>query len=138
MAGLRDIAPIKETVDVNGTAVDVVGVSAEGLVYLLNSFPEIRMAMTSKKVDPARWMQLGGKIIAAIIAAGTGNPGDPECEAIAASMPVSVQMEFIEKIMKLTMPEGPLPFMERATALLGGGALSNTAPATKSPKASKH
>lgn len=137
MAGLRDISLIRETVDVYGTAVDVTGVSAEGIAYLINRFPELRMVMSGKKVEPARWMELGGKIVAAVIAAGTGAPGNPEDEAQAALLPVGLQIEFIEKIAKLTMPDGPGPFVERVMALQGGVALSNTAPATKSQRVSK-
>ena len=48
MAGLLDIADIVETVTINGTRVDVPGISAEGIAHLLNRFPEIRAAVTGK------------------------------------------------------------------------------------------
>ncbi|MDK1386376.1 hypothetical protein QN224_13250 [Sinorhizobium sp. 8-89] len=139
MAGLLDIAPVTETVTINGTAVDVPGISAEGIAYLFSRFPEMRMAVTGKKVGPERWLEMGVDAIAAIIAAGCGSPGSPDHEKAAAKLPASAQADLIEAIMKVTMPGGPVPFVERLTGMLNlAGDPSNTAPATKSPKASKH
>ncbi|MEJ6845085.1 hypothetical protein V3589_02530 [Sinorhizobium fredii] len=139
MAGLLDIAPVTETVTINGTAVEVTGISAEGIAHLFNRFPEIRMAVTGRKVDAERWMEIGIDALSAIIAAGCGNVGSTEHEKVAARLPAVAQADLIEAIMKVTMPGGPVPFVERLTGLLNlGGDPSNTAPATKSPKASRH
>lgn len=139
MTGLLDIAPSQATVKINGTAVPVPGVSAEGLAYLLGRFPELRMAMAGRTVEATQWQALGGKIVAAIIAAGIGYPGDEDQEKAAAKLPAGLQLDLLEIIVKVTMPEGPLPFLERATAMLNlAGAPSNTAPATPLRKASRH
>ncbi|TBA16102.1 MULTISPECIES: phage pre-tape measure protein [Rhizobium] len=139
MAGLLDIAPVTETVTINGTAVDVPGVSAKGIAHLLARFPEIRMAMTGRGVDASRWLEIGGDAVAAIIAAGTGHPGEDEYEAAAGRLGIEAQADLIAAILKVTMPGGPGPFVEKLTAQLGlVGDLSNMAPATKSLKASKH
>lgn len=137
MTGLLDIAPSSEVVTVNGTAVPVTGVSAEGLAYLLGRFPELRMAMAGREVGAKQWQSLGGKIVSAIIAAGVGFPGDVDQEKAAAALPAGVQLDFLEKIIKVTMPEGPIPFIERATAMLGDVVPSDTVPAMKSLKASR-
>jgi len=81
MAGLLDIADIVETVTINGTRVDVPGISAEGIAHLLNRFPEIRAAVTGKSVPVDRWLAMGVDAVAAIIAAGCGAPGDPAYKA---------------------------------------------------------
>jgi len=139
MAGLLDIAPVAETVTINGTDVQVSGVSAKGIAHLLARFPEIRMAMTGRGVDASRWLEIGGDAITAIIAAGVGHPGDEKYEAAADGLPIDAQIELVAAILKVTMPGGPGPFVEKLTAQLGlVGDLSNMAPATKSPKASKH
>lgn len=138
MAGLLDIAPVTKTVSINGTDVTVSGVSGKGIAYLLERFPEIRMAMTGRSVDASRWLKIGGDAIAAIIAAGCGHPGDETYEAAAANLPIDAQIDLIAPIIKMTMPDGPGPFMEKLTAELGlVGDLSDTAPGTKSPRGSK-
>lgn len=139
MAGLLDIAAVIETVTINGTAITVPGVSAKGIAHLLARFPEFRMAMTGRGVDASRWLEIGGDAIAALIAAGTGHPGEEEYEAAAARLGLEAQAELIAAILKVTMPGGPGPFVEKLTAQLDLAAdLSSMAPATKSPKGSKH
>ena len=138
MASLLDIAPVTETVSINGTGVTVTGVSAQGVAHLLSRFPEIRMMMTGKAPDPARLVEMGGEAIAALIAAGTGHPGDQQHEAIASTLSMEAQMDLISSIIRVTLPGGPGPFVEKLTALMAGvGAHSSSAQATKSPKASK-
>ncbi|MBZ7921661.1 hypothetical protein LAC81_07685 [Ensifer adhaerens] len=138
MAGLLDIAPVAETVTINGTAVEVIGISAEGIAYLFNRFPEIRMAITGRKVDADRWSNIGAGAVAAIIAAGCGGLGSEAHEKKAASLPAVAQADLLDAIMKTTMPGGPLPFVQRLMGMFDlDGVPSNTAPGTKSPKGSK-
>jgi hypothetical protein len=138
MAGLLDIAPVTDTVPVNGTDVAVGGVSAKGIVTLFLRFPELRKVVTGMEVSRERWFEIGADAIAAIIAAGCGAPGDPEHEAVAASLPAESQIDLIQAILRVTMPGGLGPFMEKLTALAKvAGGLSNTAQATKSRKPSK-
>lgn len=139
MAGLLDIAQVVKTVTINGTKVDVPGISAKGIAYLFKCFPEIRMLFTGKAVDPDRWAEMGVDMIAAIIAAGFGNFGSQEHEEAAAQFPLGVQAELLEAVIEATMPGGAGPFVERLERMgLLGGEVLNTARATTSPKASKH
>jgi hypothetical protein len=137
MTGLLSIAPSTEVVTINGTALPVPGVSSKGLAYLLGKFPALRLAMAGRQVTAGDWQALGGDMVAAIIAAGIGYPGDPDQEEAAANLPAGIQLDLLEKIIKVTMPEGPIPFIERATAMLGDVVPSDTVPATKSRKASR-
>ena len=136
--GLLDIAPATDTVQLRGQPVAVYGVSAKGLAYLMSRFPELRMLMTGKEVDEASLMNVGGECVAAIIAAGCGLPGNTDAEASAATLPLEDQADVLAKILKLTMPNGAVPFAEKLaglTSFLGvEGAQLNTAQATKSRK----
>lgn len=138
MTGLLDIADIVETVTINGTKVDVPGISAEGIAHLFQRFPEIRAAITGKSVPVERWAAMGVDAVAAIIAAGCGAPGDAAHEAKARKLPAAAQADLLEAIVKVTMPEGPASFIQRLTAMLGlGDDQSNTAPVMKLRKASR-
>ena len=138
MAGLLDIAPAVETVDVGGTRVSVYGVSAKGIAYLLGRFPELRMLMSGREVALEQLMAMGGDAVAAIIAAGCGYPGDEKAEALVGSMSVDTQADLIAPIIRLTMPKGVGPFVQKLAALgeILGDAPSSSAPVSRSPKRS--
>lgn len=137
MVGLVDIAPVREAVDVGGQQIEVCGVSAKGIAYLLGRFPELRMRMSGREVSTEQMMAMGGDAVAAIIAAGCGYPGDEKAEAIAGQLSVEAQADLLVPILKLTMPKGVGPFVERLEALgsvLGADDPSATEPATNSGK----
>ena len=139
MVGLIDIAPRTETVDVDGTNVEVHGVSASGLAHLLGRFPELRKLMTGLDVDATQLMAIGGEAVGAIIAAGCGYPGDQKAEAAAARLSLDAQADFLGAILRLTLPKGIGPFVAKLTALggiLDVDARSDTALASTSPKPS--
>ena len=140
MVGLIDIAPAIETVDVQGTSVTVHGVSAKGLASLLGRFPELRMLMTGQEVQTEQLMAMGGDAVAAVIAAGCGYPGDETAETVAGKLSLDAQADLLAAILRLTLPKGVGPFVEKLTALgsiLGTDAApSDTAPASKLRKQS--
>ena len=140
MVGLIDIAPATETVEAQGKPVTVHGVSAKGLAHLLVRFPELRRLMTGQEVEADQLFAMGGDAVAAIIAAGCGYPGDDSAEVIGGALSLDVQADLLAAILRLTLPRGIGPFVEKLTAL--GGLLgvedgpSVTAPDTKSLKQS--
>ena len=140
MVGLIDIAPNVETVDMQGTSVTVHGVSAKGLAHLLGRFPELRMLMTGQEVEAPALMAMGGDAVAAIIAAGCGYPGDEQAETVAGKLSLDAQADLLAAILRLTLPKGIGPFVEKLTALGGNleadAAPSATAPASKLRKPS--
>ena len=79
MVGLVDIAPVTSTVFIRGHDITITGVSARGIAHLLARFPELRALMTGREVAFGDLLKLGGDVIAAIIAAGTGSPGTRLC-----------------------------------------------------------
>lgn len=134
MPGLRDIAPSHKSVTVNGTAVPVLGVSAEGVATLIDRFPEFRALLTGRtgEFTADNLRKLVPDAIAAIIAAGTGSPGDADVEAVAATLPLHLQVEFMEAIVEQTMPNGVGPFVALFERLAGGlGVGATSIPVTK-------
>lgn len=127
-----------ETVSVRGKAIAVPGVSAKGIAYLLTRFPDLRALMAGRKIEEAALLAMGGDAVAAIIAAGTGAPGDDKAEAIAGTLPLDAQADLIAAILKVTMPQGVGPFVEKLTGLglLVGGDPFPAVPDTKSTKRS--
>lgn len=118
MASLLDIAPSTTVVNVRGTAVDVTGVSAIGLAALLRRFPALLHAIQGRAVLSVESLyDLGPEIVAAVIAAGTGRPGNEQAEAVAASLGVSVQLELLSAILAETLPDGVEGFTKRLEAL---------------------
>lgn len=137
MVGLIDIAPVTSTVSVRGQDITVTGVSARGIAHLLARFPELRALMTGREVALDDLLKLGGDVIAAIIAAGTGAPGDAGVEKAADNLTLEEQADVLGAIVELTMPRGLGPLVERLSrlGLLAGGASGTQA--TTSPERSR-
>ena len=138
MTSLLDIAPSSETVDINGQKVSVYGVSAKGIASLLGRFPELRALMSGRQVDPEKLMSMGGDAVAAILAAGTGSPGDEEAERIAGLLSVEQQADLMESILRLTLPRGVGPFVEKLGKMGALLSAESQPPARPSRKPSKN
>ena len=81
--------------------------------------------MTGREVALDDLLKLGGDVIAAIIAAGTGVPGDAQAEAAADNLTLEEQADLLGAIVELTMPRGLGPLVEKLSRLgllAGGGA----------------
>jgi hypothetical protein len=118
MVSLVDIADLSKIVPIRGQDIAVTGVSAEGLAHLINEFPEVRSLMAGRGVDLSLEgiLSLAPKVLAAIIAAGTGSPGDKAVEAKAGSLGVGEQAELILAILEVTFPQGIQSFAQRLEA----------------------
>ena len=122
MVGLLDIAPSFATVQ----GITVSGISARGVVALLHEFPALKETLAgreTKGLNGATLLDLAPDAAAAIIAAGTGNPGSVEYKKAADALPFGVQVEFLDAIVKLTFPQGVGPFVAtlEKLGLFGGG-----------------
>lgn len=144
MPGLLDIASAPARVEVRGTQIDVFGVSAEGIAYLMSNFPEIKAMVSGKEVnlDAATLATKAPRALAAIIAAGTGQVGNAQAEAVAASLAVDEQAELLARILELTFPRGLGPFAEAiqrlAATVAGSSDAGMKATATTSQSRSKN
>lgn len=119
MVSLVDIVDVTKTVTVRGKEIAVEGINAEKLGLLINAFPELRMAFAGRAGDmtPQDIVSMGPKIVAAIIASGTGSPGDAAAEAAAAKLTIGEQLTLLTTMFEMTFPDGFGPFVERLRSL---------------------
>lgn len=139
MVGLVDIAPAVERVSIRGQEVEVFGVSAAGVANLLARFPDLRRLFSGRDIEVDQLVAMGGELVCAIIAAGTGAPGDEATEAAAGRLSIDEQVDLLATILRVTLPKGVGPFMEKLLGLgssLGDAGQAATARATTSPKRS--
>lgn len=119
MPSLLDIGELTETVEIRGKSLEVQGVSAADLVALLQDFPELRKLMTGN-ADADVIQSLVAKLpdaVAAIIAIGTGTPGDAKVKKQAKRLAVGEQVDLLTRIWRLTFPRGIRDFTEALEAL---------------------
>jgi hypothetical protein len=128
MAGLLDIAPLVEEVDIRGTKIDVGGISASGVADLLSRFPELQ---NLKELATDRLISMGGEVVQAVIAAGCGKPGDEAQEAAAGNLSLGDQAELLNAILRISLPNGLAPIL-RLGAILNGDAAAQKVRVTKS------
>jgi hypothetical protein len=118
VSGLRDLAGTAEKVTVRGQAIEVPGLSIDGIAQLLNRFDEVRGWLSGGAVDLSAeaLVGTGPHLVAAVIAAGTGAPGDEQAEAVASDLAVGEQLALLEAIMRVSFPDGLGNFLNRLTA----------------------
>lgn len=137
MVSLLDIAPLIQTVTIRDHPIEVTGVSAKGLAQLLLRFPELRALISGREVGLDQLLALGGDIVAAVIAAGCGQASDDRAEAAAGRLGLDDQAELLAAIMKLTMPQGIGPFVDKLSRMglkpAGGGGSGMPEPSLQKP-----
>lgn len=117
MTGLPDLEPT-ETVMVGKKSVAVVGVSFKEILALSARFPELGALFGGGgDFGAATFMAKGDAVVSAIIAAGIGHPGDKDEEAKASRLPLETQLDLVAAVIRVTMPSGVGPFVEKLTAL---------------------
>lgn len=138
---LHDIANFGEDVEIaEGRSLRVKGISSYGCLLLLTRFPDLQRWLAGKDLAVEDLVLEGPYVIAAIIAAGTGSPGDTDAEDIAATLPVEVQTTLVEAIYRHTFRSGFGPFVQRVLRLYEGAVASGNFgkdPDMKSPPVSK-
>jgi hypothetical protein len=80
-------------------------------------FPELRALISGRDVGLDQLLALGGDIVGAVIAAGCGQVGDELAEAAAGRLPLDDQAELLTAVMKLTMPQGIGPFVDKLSRM---------------------
>jgi hypothetical protein len=120
MVSLLDIADdVQKTVPIRGKDIPVHGLSANAIVALLKEFPELRALIAGRamSLDMDQIMQLAPNVLAALIAAGTGHPGDQQMIKAAGNLATGEQFELIYAIADQTFPQGLNSFLEKLDAL---------------------
>lgn len=136
MADLLDIGESLETVEIRGKAIAVPGVDARGIIYLFQKFPIIRQALAKKNVKASDFFEIGGDLVVAIIAAGTGHPGEEAHEKAAGNLGFDDQAALLEAIFRVTLPKGVDSLTQKLEGLgvLLTAGQSASGPASKSRK----
>lgn len=139
------------TVDIDGTAVSVRGISAREIAVLAARYDEIRAVLSGGEVSLSTeaLIDLGPDVVAAIIAAGTGGivrderghyALDDEAISVASTLGLGAQILLLDAILSETFPgaDGPRPFVAAAVRWLNifGAAISSEAPAVPAQAAS--
>ena len=119
MSSLLDLVGLRPTVPICGVEVEVTGVSVQSLVALMQRFSEVgKFLSSSGKLDKASLFKLAPReMLAALIAAGTGMPGNKDAEKIAAGLTIGEQTDLIDAILRQTFPRGIGPFVEKLREL---------------------
>ena len=140
MTALLDIADASEVVKIRGVDVKVHGITMQDIAALMRRFPEIYNIFSGDKREDAIGGLLSGDALPAVISAGTHNLGNEAVEEKIRGLYLEEQVDLLRAILKMTMPGGVVPFVEKLTAL---GALvsadtdeSDTVSATKLRKRS--
>jgi hypothetical protein len=138
---LYDISDFGELVDIgDGRKLRVKGISARGVVLLLMRFPDLQKWLSGQSLALADTFLQAPETIAAVIAAGTGAPGETDAEDIADSLPVEVQTNVLEAVYRQTFRSGFGPFVKRVLVLYDAAVQSGNFggdPGMKSPQESK-
>lgn len=113
---LKNLKPLSATVIIRGEPITVGGVTNDGIWGLYMRFPIIPKWL-SGNATMEDIMQSAPDALAAIIAAGCGDPGDPEAEAVASKLSIDETATLLEKIIPFTMPDGLGPFVLKVNAI---------------------
>ena len=133
MVSLVDIGPSVGTVELRGQRVQVNGLTAEHIVGILISFPEVRKVLAQKEADLGMLISQFPLAVAMIIAAGTGKADDEPTIAVARALGAGEQYDILEKIVELTFPKGLKSFLDGVGAALKSAGVPGWDQATKSP-----
>jgi hypothetical protein len=118
MTGLLDIAPATGAkVTIRGVELEVNGLSLGDIAALIGRFPKLVEVFSRQDDAVATIMRSGPDIIAAVIAAGCGMTSDAKAEERAASLSLEEQFDILVEVLRLTMPAGPRPFVEKLQKL---------------------
>lgn len=128
MTSLLDIRPQAIKVQIGDAEIECQGITADGVAQLMGRFPGLRGLLFpdgqrqggEELSDPLALIHAAPETIAAIIAAGTGHPGNKEHEKAASKLPIEPQIDLLTAILRLTLPGGFVPFVEKITAIFGG------------------
>lgn len=118
MVSLVDIGPSVGSVELRGSTVEVNGLTAEHIVGVLISFPEVRKILASKEADLGILIAQAPLAISRMIAAGTGKPDDEPTIEFARTLGAGEQFEVMSKVFELTFPKGLQSFLDGVGAAL--------------------
>lgn len=131
-----EMVPIRKNEDGSLVSVEVLGVSAKGIVEVFKRYPEMMEWFKGGKVDLTTLISQAPDAMAAVIAAGCGDAGNEQAEEIASNLPMEAQLAILEAIGRQTFAlNGFGPFVQKIIALAAQAKSNNygRAQVTKSP-----
>ena len=145
MTSLLDISPVGEQVDVAGRKMQVRGVGLTEILHLLGRFPHLRKLFDGGGLTWESLFPLLADATGPIIAAGCGHFGEEDHEAAGARLDPDTALTLLIPILRLTMPNGAGPFVDRVRGMIqlleGGNSApdkdTGSKPSRSSPKPSK-
>lgn len=118
MVALTDLGPLTKVVVIRGLELQVGGVSARGIMQLIDRFPLVRRMFSARDVAPEDLLAVAPEVAYAVIAAGLGKPGDKEQEeAVAEKLALGEQADLLLAVFEATFPKGVDHFVDRLAAL---------------------
>lgn len=141
MVSLVDIGDHKDTVELRGKLIEISGITAVNIVSIFYKFPEVRMMLTQQTPGSEVVQALVARspdAVAYIIAAAVGEPDNEKVIEVASGLTVGEQYAVLEKVGKLTFPQGMQNFLDGVQSLLArangglGWAPGMTSPAQSS------
>jgi hypothetical protein len=123
MSDLLDIAPATATENVtlsDGAEVTVHRLHFDQIAALAARFPKLIALVALGENALPQLISGGGVVMAPIIAAGCGHPGDEKAERIAATLLPDDQIKLFKAIYWLTYPNGIGAFLETMASLATG------------------
>jgi hypothetical protein len=121
MASILDIVPHTETVSIEGTDIIVRGVGIDAIARALSIAPELADVMKpggTQRLDASSLLIAAPMAIHIIIAEAAGTPDEATIKAVGC-LPFWAQVDLVEAIIRLSFPDGIIPFVARLTGLLG-------------------
>ncbi len=119
--GLLDLTRRHKLVDVGAEQkLEVYGLSAKMIVELFERFPPLQTAVLGMGLKVEVIKKLGPEVMAALIAAATGNLGNEEAEVIASDLPIEIQWDIIDAMGRVTFTNGYGPFYQKVKAAVAG------------------
>jgi hypothetical protein len=115
-AQLSDLVPLTRTVQVNGADFVLYPITITQLGGLLSRYPDLVGALgTTPSMGALAWHL--PQVVPAMICASLRQP---EAEEIAATLPLELQIEFLDKIAEISIPSGVRPLMEMLARIVTG------------------
>lgn len=117
MSTLRDLAPLARTVRLRGVDVEVTGIAAQDIPYLLDRFAVLGKLASEGRFTLDELAAAAPDALAALFACGIGARGDPEVEARARALKLGEQAALFAAIVEVSLPDGVGPFVENLRKL---------------------
>jgi hypothetical protein len=118
MPSLVDIVPLTKTVDIRGTAIEVVGVGLDTIGELIEP-REIQKAMSEVRFDGLGLLSVLPITIRRLVAACVGKMGDAATEEAVRKLNAVDQLALVEAMIEVSFPGGVTPFVNRLGRVVG-------------------